>query len=274
LIDNSTDSRDLAATLVDLALRGHLGLRQEDERAAGAPGEWLLECRTPARGWDRLPPHERELLASLFAGGERTSVPAARVRSLSGPALIAFRNAVFRRLKQRGYYLRRPDLVRAFYQALGVLVALLGFPARGAFYNWFGAHDHVTLGAAVLSGIVLVVWGRYMPARTLAGARACEAVLGLEEFLARVEADRLARLRETPGELRKLLPYAVAFGLEEGWVRAAADAGFAEPPPERSAAAPVAAAAGGDLRTLLEPLALLITTSAAGGTARRRVFRP
>jgi len=271
LIDNSADRRDFMATLVDLAVRGHLRLQQVDgPEPDSLPGELLLVCRTPAPRWGELLPHERKLLGSLFADGEQMTTPAARLDSLAVRALVGFGNAVFRRLNERGYYLRRPDLVRASYQSLGVLVALAGFPARGPFYNWFGANEYVTLGAAVLSGAVLVVWGRYMPARTLAGARACEAVLGLEEFLSRVEADRLARVRGTPGEFQRLLPYAVAFGVEENWTRAVTAADVDQLPPEQSSSA---SGAGVDHRRFLGSLALLLSTSAASPAARRRVFR-
>ena len=62
-----------------------------------------------------------------------------------------------------------------------------------------------------------------MPARTESGARTAEAVKGFEEFLSRVEADRIERVVRTPEMFERFLPYAMSFGVEERWARAFAD---------------------------------------------------
>src|SRR5439155_5757914 len=60
-----------------------------------------------------------------------------------------------------------------------------------------------------------------MPARTEAGTRALEQVLGFEEFMRRVEAEHLKRVIIGHPELfDKYLPYAMAFGVEKTWARA------------------------------------------------------
>jgi uncharacterized membrane protein len=59
-----------------------------------------------------------------------------------------------------------------------------------------------------------------MPARTQQGTRALEGLLGFEEFLARVEADRFDRVIKTPEMFEKFLPYAMALGVEKNWARA------------------------------------------------------
>jgi uncharacterized membrane protein YgcG len=83
--------------------------------------------------------------------------------------------------------------------------------------------------AAVLSAIVIGGFGYFMPARTLAGARAYEGTRGFEEFLRRVDSDRFARVVKTPEMFEKFLPYAMAFGVEAKWARAFADI-YREPP--------------------------------------------
>ena len=59
-----------------------------------------------------------------------------------------------------------------------------------------------------------------MPARTVPGARALERVLGFEEFLRRVEGDRLERVVKTPEMFERFLPFAMAFGVERKWAKA------------------------------------------------------
>ena len=72
----------------------------------------------------------------------------------------------------------------------------------------------------LLSGLIVVGFGRIMPARTLQGTRALEGVLGFEEFLTRVEVDRFDRVIKTPELFEKFLPYAMALGVEKNWAQA------------------------------------------------------
>jgi hypothetical protein len=271
LVDNSVDPRDVLATVVDLVARGHVRVQAREASQAGSvpePGELSLVRGTAVDCHSRLLLHERVLLGCMFGDGKRTTVPASDLGLVTPSVLVRFGNAVFRGLRERGHYVRRPDLVKASYQAVGLLVALAGVPAREIFYRWFGTNDSVTLAAGILSGVVLVAWGRYMPVRTLAGARACEAVLGLGEFLARVEAERLARLRKTPGELQRLLPYAIALGVTSGWTDTHAAAPGEDRPPE-----PRTGGGGSDVLRFMGSLALLLPTGDAGVSAGRRTFR-
>jgi uncharacterized membrane protein len=74
--------------------------------------------------------------------------------------------------------------------------------------------------AGVVSGLIVAGFGRIMPARTVEGARVLERVLGFEEFLRRVEGDRLERVVKTPEMFERLLPFAMAFGVERKWAKA------------------------------------------------------
>src|SRR5438445_6241386 len=57
-----------------------------------------------------------------------------------------------------------------------------------------------------------------MRAKTVAGARARIAVLGFQEFMNRVDADRIKRM--PPDTFEKFLPYAMALGVEHHWAQA------------------------------------------------------
>jgi uncharacterized membrane protein YgcG len=74
--------------------------------------------------------------------------------------------------------------------------------------------------AGIVSGLVVAWFGWHMPARTIEGARARERVLGFEEFLRRVEGDRFERVVRTPEMFERLLPFAMAFGVERKWAKA------------------------------------------------------
>jgi len=75
--------------------------------------------------------------------------------------------------------------------------------------------------AAVVSALILIVFAQVMSARTEAGARALEHILGFEEFLRRVESEQFKRVIIGHPELfDKYLPFAMAFGVEKQFARA------------------------------------------------------
>jgi uncharacterized membrane protein YgcG len=76
---------------------------------------------------------------------------------------------------------------------------------------------------------VLIWWlfARVMTAKTVAGARTHIAVLGFQEFMNRVDAERLKVMPPTTFE--KFLPYAMALGVEHHWAQAFA--GIVKDPP-------------------------------------------
>src|SRR5260370_30352983 len=87
---------------------------------------------------------------------------------------------LFDTLKGNGYYARRPDEYRHGMVVLGILVGFLMLPAGLALMFVAATAPPAPLPwvvAAVLSGIIIAVFGRVMTGRTLAGARAFAKVL-------------------------------------------------------------------------------------------------
>jgi uncharacterized membrane protein len=221
LMDESADMRDITATVVDLAVRGHLRIEErEDESLFGliTRREYVFHRLEAPADAGRLESHEARVLAGIFPGG----VAEQKLADLENEFykhLPGIRDGVFARLVERGLYRSRPDRVRIHWMVgaalLGVAVMMLGGAVAGRLNL-----TPVPFGvAAVLSGLIVAVFGRIMPARTVAGARAHERVLGFEEFLRRVEEPSFARMR-TPEMFERFLAYAMAFQVERKWTRA------------------------------------------------------
>jgi uncharacterized membrane protein YgcG len=152
------------------------------------------------------------------------------LRNRFGIHLPMIRNFIFSSLKNRGYYLRRPDTFRRIVTVLGITFILLMLPVGIALSVYTGTAPMPWMVAAILSGLVIIVIGRFMSARTIPGARAYAKVLGFEDFLGRVEKDRIERLEKTPELFEKYLPYAMALRVEKKWVQAFS--GIALQPPQ------------------------------------------
>jgi uncharacterized membrane protein len=92
-----------------------------------------------------------------------------------------------------------------------------------------GMQPATAVVAGILSGLIMVFFGWFMPSRTTRGTREVEKVLGFREFLSRVEGDRLERMVKTPEMFEKFLPFAMALGVEDNWAKAF-DGIYTQPP--------------------------------------------
>ncbi len=231
LIDYSADMRDITATVVDLAVRGFLRIEEREESAwlgLRTRREYVFRRLEPPAGAAGLVPHESLVLGGIFEDGARE----VRLSDLDNEFyrhLPRIREGIFERLVGRGLYRSRPDRVKSWW-AFGAFVLAGLIVALG---STFGARLGLTplplMIAAVASGAIVAGFGRLMPARTVAGARTLERVLGFEEFLRRVEGDRLERVVKTPEMFERFLPFAMALGVERKWARAFQDI-YREPP--------------------------------------------
>jgi uncharacterized membrane protein len=183
----------------------------------------------PPQDWSSLKPHEQALLAALFDGGASDQVSLTDLQNSFYVHLPAIRNRVFDGLLENDYYSRRPDTLHQGYFGAGLIIAFAGFFGAGALSNALGISSLTTIIAGVLTGIIVAGFGYLMSARTVAGERELEKVLGFEDFLGRVEKDQIERIEKTPEMFEKYLPYAMALRVEKKWATAFQDI-YRQPP--------------------------------------------
>jgi len=226
LIDNSADLRDITATLVDLAVRGYLKIVEHEEPkllgliGGGRTYEFHLLNPPAGGGAQPLAPHETKVYKGVF-DGRGTSVKLDQLDAEFYAELPGIRNAIFDRLLGQGFYHARPDHVQRRWMigavVTGMFVAIGGAIISSAFL----LTPVPFIVAGILVGAILLVFALIMPARTEAGMRALEQVLGLEEFLRRVESETYKNVIAGRPELfDKCLPFAMVFGLEKKLARA------------------------------------------------------
>jgi hypothetical protein len=221
VLDERVDLVDVTATLLDLAVRGHL--RIEEAESAGflflQGRDWRLVKLGPEEG---LRPHEALLLRRLFATGDEVRVSSLRNRF--HVELPAIRGAIDRAVSHDGrFFVGSPEAVRRRYAGVGI-AALVG----GAAALWASAPAAAASIAAC--GALVLSFSRVMPRRTPRGRAVYEEILGFREFVMRVDADRLERMgARTPERFERLLPFAVVLGAADAWAEAF-DGIYREPP--------------------------------------------
>jgi uncharacterized membrane protein len=230
LLDQSADMRDITATVTDLAVRGYLKIEEREEKALlglMTRREYVFHKLEPA-GAPPLVAHEEQVLRGIFAGG-KTEVRLSDLENEFYKNLPAIKQSIFEGLIKRGLYRSRPDRVRGYWLAGGVVLGAVIFTVGGALAARFQLTPLPFALAALVSGLIVFLFSRYMPARTTAGARTLERLLGFEEFLSRVEKENYERVVKTPEMFERYLPFAMAFGVERKWARAFQDI-YRQPP--------------------------------------------
>ena len=223
LIDNSADLRDITATMVDLAVRGFIRFEEKEEpRLLGllSGREYVLHRVKPSAEWAGLAVHEQKVLYGIFDDGTGSVKKLSDLEQEFYTRLPGIRSGIFDRLQQRGVYRARPDQVMNRWHGGGLLfgaVVVLGGMKVAPLFSLAPAPFVV---AGVLSGLILAGFGAIMPARTESGTRVLEKVLGFDEFLRRVETEHFEHVVRTPELFDRLLPFAMALGVERKWARA------------------------------------------------------
>ncbi len=219
LVDNAVDMRDITATLIDLAIRGHLRIEEKPQsrlrRMLSRPEyRFVREDAAP----DPVQEYEARLLRGIFGTG--TVVETSDLEDRFYKHLSAIREAVFARLIADGYYEERPETVVSRYVGMAVAVGVIATGVGLFFAVRAGAAPTAAIVGGVGAAIPVFLFGLIMPARTEAGARKREEILGFEEFLERVESDRFRRMIRGPEQFEAYLPWAMALQVEKQWARA------------------------------------------------------
>ena len=227
LLDERADMRDIMATLVDLAVQGRLRIEEvEGTKVFGLEfGEDYRFVETaPGAGARPEKRHEALLRSALFDGAQ--SVELSDLKNEFYRDLPGIREAMMDSLVENGIYDSRPDRTRVLWVVASAMFGVVLFFGLGLFTQ---TAPLALLIVPPLSALPILVVGWLMPRRTVKGTRTIERLHGFREFLERVDGDRLRRMKVDPSAFERILPYAMALGVEKKW--AAAFDGLAQEPP-------------------------------------------
>jgi uncharacterized membrane protein YgcG len=253
LVDESADTKDVTATIVDLAVRGYLTITEIPAGGLFGKKDWTLTRITGKADPAALQPYERTIYDGLFGRGvldvaEKAVVALIHRFSSQAGAAESARAALepvpteevkLSELKQRFYktlakaqrelygdsverkwFAADPQRVRQIYVALAFgAVVFAGF-----LVFWLGS----SLGAgivglgAIVPALALMGFAPRMPRKTRDGAELHRRTLGFRHYMEIAETER-QRFAERENIFSDYLPYAIVFGCVEKWARAFSD---------------------------------------------------
>ena len=216
--DERVDPIDVTATLIDLAVHGHLLITELPRASEFAPTDWTL-TRTDS-DVSGLHPFELALLAGVAGTGAGEDGAGVKVSELSArvyESVNAVQDSLYDEVVAYGWFERRPDATRNRWTLLGV-GALVGAVVVTGLLAAFSTFGLIGLALVVLAlGLLFVA--QEMPARTKSGAALLAGLSVLRSDLMSQPTNQLPPGREL-NEISELLPYAVVLGGHQRWLDA------------------------------------------------------
>ena len=208
LIDGQVDTRETAATIIDLAVRGALQVQSSSK------DDFTVTLLDPDRA---TAPHEMVLLTKLFKGQPPgATVDLSKPGSLQ-PAHNAMRDSVISQVASRGWFTKVPSAAAGTIGFGGfVVVAFILFQVGAALLFLL-----VPLLPIVIT-IAIIRTKLRRGQRTPDGRAVCDQVEGFKTYLATAEADQL-RFEEGEDIFSRYLPWAIAFELADRWAKICGD---------------------------------------------------
>jgi len=227
LLADTIHPRDITATVVDLAVRGFIRIEEKmDKGLVFNHKDYVLHLLQKRQDWRGLAPHERVMLENIFVG-DTTEVYLSNLKNRFYTAVPLIREDIMSVLKSKGIYMLDPESANGY--SIGAAFGILMIFAALQFFHVADYLSSVSLliGCVLISALIWWLFARVMTAKTTKGARTQIAVLGFQEFMNRVDADRLKIM--PPDTFERFLPYAMALGVEHHWAQAFA--GIVKDPP-------------------------------------------
>lgn len=197
LIDEKADKEDISATIVDLGRRGYLKIVEEKKN------DFYLQKTKEFNKDQDLEPFEKKLLNGVFAGVDSLRINDADLLETVNET----KELLYASIVKEGFFPQNPDKIRKFYKVIAsVSLFTLNLPLA----------------------LIAFFFGLNMPRKTIQGAEAANVAKSLKNFLISQEKQLEFQARNQMF-FERLLPFAVAFGVEKIWADRFKDISLKQP---------------------------------------------
>lgn len=214
LLAERAGTRDITATIVDLAARGYLSIEEMNESGfLHARRDYRLKQGTADPS--RLQPFESVIWHGLF--DSHSEVRLSELRGTFRPDLDHAEGELYKDAMGRRWFTHDPRWAKGGWLAIGIGLTVIGIVLAIALGQLAGLG--LPGAGLALGGLVLVALHRWMPQRTAAGHDLLMHTLGFRMYMQTAE-----RYTQQFAEKERIftsgLPYAIVFGCVDRWAHA------------------------------------------------------
>ncbi len=227
LVDERADERDVVATLIDLATRNVIGIQEAANPELLGSNQDFRFTLNDGVDLNRLRPFELTLLRALF--GEEREFKMSALKGKFYASMRQWMDDLYKEVTETRLFIANPEAIRKRYSGIGVAVIVLGglVAMLGVCLSGVGGLSFLPGLSIVGLGILFLLIAPRMPKRTPEGVRQATQWRAFQDYLANIqkyEGDQAPKL------FNRFLPYAIALGIDQTWVRKLAAVGTPAPP--------------------------------------------
>ncbi len=212
LWDEKADSKEVSATIINLAVKGYLKIKDL--------GDKNYEFRRLQSDNSKLDSIEKQVIEALFdSTGQKDSVDLKSLKNKFYLKLHIITNDLYAQVAKNGYFAEDPQKVKKKFIGVGGALTVIAFVIIQISNQYF---SFAILIPFLLSALLFVIYGRIMPQKTVKGAITQEEIKGFRWFLSVTETERLKfhnAPEKKPEQFEKFLPYAMVLGVEKEWAK-------------------------------------------------------
>jgi uncharacterized membrane protein YgcG len=215
LVDERVQMTDITATAIDLAVKGYFSIKEIGKKG-WLTGKSDYELTWADKSTAGLAEYQVKVLDMLFGINRQATVKLSKLPKNAYLKLNEAKEALYKQVTDHGLFTNSPQKVRTFYQILGVVIMGLAFVQAIFLSAWF--NPLIAWICVFTSGLIVLLFSPFMPARTAKGRKLLAEVVGLKEWI------RFGSWREKIHEknlfLEEVLPYTIVFGMTERFLQA------------------------------------------------------
>jgi hypothetical protein len=211
LLDETADTLDVSATIVDLAVRGYLTITEIPKK--GWFGKVDYKLTNLVKDQSTILGFEQRLMNSLFIA--RTEVLTSELTNTFYANLKEVKDELYKDVTSKGLFTANPEKVRSTWKIYMIIAVVVGVFAIFMGLAMGDVIGSICIGVGtglLLTGIVGLIATKAMPAKTAAGRDAFEKARGYKMFLSATEKYRQPFF-ESENFFMDVLPYAMVFGV-------------------------------------------------------------
>ncbi len=221
LMDQRADTLDITATIIDLANRGFLTIKEEQKKWVFGSSDYVLTKQ--AKSDTQLLDYEKELLDRLFEDADEVSLSSLKNKFYKDLDIV--KNKLYQQVTDKKYFPENPSSIRTRYLLISIGIIVL---ASAGF--WLGFQSEFALilatsGGLFTAGLLALILAQSMSRRTAVGHELYLRSLGYKMFIERAEKYR-QQFFEHKNLFNEVLPYAIVFGATKKFADAFAKLGI------------------------------------------------
>jgi len=221
LIKQSSDVKGILATIINLAVRGYIRIREEEKKILFFKSKEYIFERLKSEV--DLKPFEQEIMKALFKKGNIVS--STELRNKFYKEMSDIKKEIHKEVATTNLFNGNIEKTRSKSSTvyfIGLISSIIGFFIFLIITIVLGLSFYVPQGLILLVGlsiscIIGLVFAYQMPALTPEGLEAIWKAVGFKEYLHTAERFRIGA--ETLETFSKFLPYAMIFGVEKQWAK-------------------------------------------------------